>query len=64
MILLLLLLVSGSRPLIDRDERGGRDAGAGAPASPAKGASPPAGHPAFQTSVVYVEPELRDEAPT
>ncbi|XXT19270.1 hypothetical protein WME94_54505 [Sorangium sp. So ce429] len=45
----------------DRDERGGRETGAGAPASPAKGASPPAGHPAFQTGVVYVEPELRDE---
>ncbi|AUX29204.1 MULTISPECIES: hypothetical protein [Sorangium] len=61
LLLLLFSLLSGSIQLTDRDERGGREAGAGAPASPAPGASPPAGHPAFQTGVVYVEPDLRDE---
>ncbi|WP_437647906.1 hypothetical protein [Sorangium sp. So ce362] len=53
----------------DRDERGDREAeggaasepGAGAPASPAPAPSQLVSHPAFQTGVIYIEPELRDE---
>jgi hypothetical protein len=45
----------------DRDEHGGQEAGASAPASPGAGSVPPVAHPGFQTGVVHVEPELRDE---